>query len=542
LGEIFFGILPVFILLLIFFSKAGFSYSIVFKISILIFSYLCFTGILSLLFSKGLFMRSLLTAYKDGYENKIKHKFLLSRKLFVQILPMIIVAIFITGLIGYGGLLKDRGDLLFRLYKNRLQNSFEEAKISNVHSIEKIMNGFEFENSQDSYYIIDSKGHIYNNYNLSKMFLYYVSNDKDYKGHAYSEVVEEQGSSISIKSNNKIWTIGIRYVVVSPSIILYIFISFLLLSLILMLVLFFVSKSLSNDIAAVAESLEIIADRNNNDLGNLVSVTSNDEIGRLVVAYNSVQKRFKSHIEEIERQEEISREKDKMIAMQSRHASMGEMLANIAHQWRQPLNAVGVLVQNVEMRYDQDVLTKKEFKEKVTQVMEQVLYMSQTIDDFRNFFRPDKEKSEFSIKKAIDVVMKIIGGTLKNNGIEINIKGEDIRITGFPNEYNQVLLNLLSNAKDAMIERKIKSPSINITLFQEKKKAVVTVSDNAGGIKPNLLHKIFDPYFSTKEFGTGIGLYMSKMIIEKNMGGILSVKNIEKGAEFRIEVGKKAST
>ena len=165
--------------------------------------------------------------------------------------------------------------------------------------------------------------------------------------------------------------------------------------------------------------------------------------------------------------------------------------------------------------------------------------MSQTIDDFRNFLRPDREIKQFNLKEAVKKTLLLVGDSFKSQNIKIDTEAqEDLIVTGYQNEYCQVLLNILNNAMDTLIERKIVSPRIEINLFREGHRHVATISDNAGGIPDAIIDRIFEPYFTTKDAdkGTGIGLYMSKTIIENRMNGKISVRNTDRGAEFRIEV------
>jgi C4-dicarboxylate-specific signal transduction histidine kinase len=162
-----------------------------------------------------------------------------------------------------------------------------------------------------------------------------------------------------------------------------------------------------------------------------------------------------------------------------------------------------------------------------------------TINDFMNFFRQDKEKVPFSVEQVIGKTVSFVEESYKTHNIHIALHTEgDLMITGYPNEYAQVLLNILMNARDALVERNIDAPRISLAAALLECKTVVTISDNAGGIAEKNLDKLFDPYFTTKEpgKGTGIGLFMSKIIIEKNMGGRLTARNTSEGAEFRIEV------
>lgn len=237
---------------------------------------------------------------------------------------------------------------------------------------------------------------------------------------------------------------------------------------------------------------------------------------------------------------ETLREKDQMLIQQSRQAAMGEMIGNIAHQWRQPLNVLGLYTQTLGIFYGQPNFTKEFLDTSVAKSMDLIKHMSKTIDDFRDYFKPEKEKSDFSVREAIKNTLSLLDGNFQNPKINLDIveKGNPI-INGYQNEFAQVILNILVNAKDAIIERRINDARIIITISSEVNCTVVTVADNAGGIPEEIINKVFDPYFTTKgpQFGTGIGLFMSKTIIEKNMGGRLTVQNTDTGAEFKIEVG-----
>jgi PAS domain S-box-containing protein len=236
---------------------------------------------------------------------------------------------------------------------------------------------------------------------------------------------------------------------------------------------------------------------------------------------------------------EALREKEQMLIQQSRQASMGEMIGNIAHQWRQPLNTLGLYIQRMELFYDSGSFTRELLVTTTSESMKVINHMSQTIDDFRNYFTPNKEKTEFRVSEAIANTLSLLKGSLQTPEIHIEtVAKNDPVIYGYQNEFAQVLLNLLINARDALIEKEINDPAIIITISSKDNCAAVTVADNAGGIPEEIMGKIFDPYFTTKgpQQGTGVGLFMSKSIIEKNMAGRLSVRNIADGAEFRIEV------
>jgi len=233
------------------------------------------------------------------------------------------------------------------------------------------------------------------------------------------------------------------------------------------------------------------------------------------------------------------RNKDQLIMQQSRQAAMGEMIGNIAHQWRQPLNTVGLLVQDLSVCHEYGSFSQEYLDSAVDKIMQLIQHMSRTIDDFRNFFRPEKEKSTFQLCQVVSRTLSLVEGNFSARQIKVDvIAADDPLVTGYPNEYSQVLLNILSNAADAMQERNTVKPHIVVKVFTADDKAVVTVSDNAGGIGEGIIGRIFEPYYTTKEQGkgTGVGLYMAKNIIENSMNGSLTVRNAGLGAEFRIEV------
>jgi PAS domain S-box-containing protein len=233
------------------------------------------------------------------------------------------------------------------------------------------------------------------------------------------------------------------------------------------------------------------------------------------------------------------REKEQLLIQQSRMAAMGEMLGNIAHQWRQPLNVLGIKVQELGLSFEYGELSKELLDANIAMAMEILQHLSQTIDVFQDFSAPDKGKILFRVEQVVAKTVQIIDESFKKNGITLNVSTTgNPRIKGYPNEYSQVLMNLMLNAKDAFLEQRTANPRITVHSWSENKRAVLTITDNGGGIKEEIMNKIFDPYFTTKDLykGTGVGLFLSKTIIEKNMGGRITVRNIDGGSEFRIEV------
>ena len=225
---------------------------------------------------------------------------------------------------------------------------------------------------------------------------------------------------------------------------------------------------------------------------------------------------------------------------QSKAAAMGEMISMIAHQWRQPLQAVSILTQKLTLSRSIDGEVSDELlNQVVNDVGSQLGYMSKTIDDFRDFFLPNKQKEEILVSKLIERALDFVAFMIKNDSIELTINEiKDDKILIHINEFVQVVINIIKNARDVMLEKNIENKEINITYEVSECKACITIEDSAGGVPENIKEKIFEPYFSTKseKNGTGLGLYMSKTIIEKHCEGSLSVENSSKGAVFKIEV------
>jgi signal transduction histidine kinase len=230
-------------------------------------------------------------------------------------------------------------------------------------------------------------------------------------------------------------------------------------------------------------------------------------------------------------------EKDRAMLHQSRLARLGTMLSMIAHQWRQPLTEVSGILMELETATKFKKVDDKLILECTKDSDRLLNYMSNTIDDFRNFFKPDKQKENFSVVDACEKSISIVHASLKDLDIEL-VKEfkDDTMVEGYSREFSQVLLNILLNCKDAYLERKIKNPRINLFIGKYEDNAIMTIQDNAGEIDKDKIDMIFEPYYTTKSSlkGTGLGLYMSKMIIEKNMNGKLNVKNYEDGVIFEI--------
>lgn len=229
------------------------------------------------------------------------------------------------------------------------------------------------------------------------------------------------------------------------------------------------------------------------------------------------------------------RYKDRMLTQQSRQAAMGEMIGNIAHQWRQPLSSLSILLANLRDSIRMNELDPADLATTFAKGDALIQKMSSTINDFRDFFKPDKAKVTFSALHQIHTTQDLVAASFEAAHIQLQVQADrDVQLFGFPNEFSQVLMNLLVNAKQAIMDSGRKDGRILLGLDQTADNGRIRVLDNGGGIPQNAIDRIFEPFFTTRESGSGIGLYMSKQIIEGNMEGRLSVRNVDGGAEFEV--------
>ncbi len=251
---------------------------------------------------------------------------------------------------------------------------------------------------------------------------------------------------------------------------------------------------------------------------------------------------FNTKLEEKVKQEvRKNLEHEKHINAQARLVSMGEMISNIAHQWRQPLSTITTLSTGASYKKELGLLKDEEFFEDMKIINDQAQYLSQTIDTFRDFIKEKKIFKETVLQDRITIALNIVNATIKENHIKLidKIDYEDpIKIKLILGELSQVIINIINNAKDILVENEIREPWIEIDLIKEKNLAIITIEDNAGGMSEEVKARVFEPYFTTKHEsqGTGLGLYMSYKIITQSLGGKLYVQNTHHGAKFFIEL------
>ena len=237
--------------------------------------------------------------------------------------------------------------------------------------------------------------------------------------------------------------------------------------------------------------------------------------------------------------EEVAKniEKQHMLELQTRHAQMGEMIALITHQWKQPLSVIQTVCANLKLKYELGNLPLDLVMNKIDNILKHTQYMNTTVVDFQKFFTPSKSKSRFNLNETIRSLIGLVKADYVHSNIVLKLEENDeVWVEGYPNEYNQVILSILQNAKEAFVSNPSENMQIHIHISNQDGKSHVCISDNAGGIPLEIRPKIFDQYETSKSHGSGLGLYIAKSVIEKNMGGKIWVENSDDGASFYIVV------
>lgn len=438
---------------------------------------------------------------------------------------------------------------------------------ANTDTLLSIVNQYKLKNSTTRIYIADKNGYYIYHKDKSKTFGYEFGNEKynlfkefdtdkmsyytDEFLFTYSKVPYTQEKFFYIALQNKSTFSKDQYQEFLRSLSIYTIAVALLIALTSLLLV----RHLITPIVKITQKAKEIADGEVQSSVEFEEFNTKDEIqdlsyslktmlNKLEESKKDIEKKVQERTQELkelnENLEEIVKTKTnenikqlETLQQQSKLASMGEMIGAIAHQWRQPLNELGIAIQNLKYDYEDGLITKEYLDEFITSTKKVIKFMSDTIDDFRNFYRVDKTKEVFSVKNAIEKTLSIQKAQLFNNHIEVELRGDDFEISGYKNEFQQVILNLINNAKDILLEKKIQNAKITIKL----KDRIIFIRDNGGGIAKEIINRIFEPYFTTKEQGkgTGMGLYMSKMIIEENINAKLDARNTQDGAEFRID-------
>ncbi len=267
---------------------------------------------------------------------------------------------------------------------------------------------------------------------------------------------------------------------------------------------------------------------------------SRKRIKRFNTIVKQADKQLSEQVHRLEDEFELRIDHERILAQQAKHAAMGEMMDAIAHQWKQPLNAISMLTDILVSEYSDGEVDEAYLEEYRVTLWKQLDHLLSTLDEFRSFFRPNKEKEVFNLVKSIDSILLLIRDEFMGKAITFKVDGDDsIELYGVENEFKHIVLNILNNAKDAFIENEIKSRIIKISFYQKEGNNIMKICDNAGGIPNTVIDNIFKANVTTKAEGkgTGIGLYMSSQIAEK-MDARLEVHNKEEGACFTLTVSE----
>ncbi len=265
-----------------------------------------------------------------------------------------------------------------------------------------------------------------------------------------------------------------------------------------------------------------------------ILIQSKKRIRRFDIIVKQSDKQLSEQVHRLESEFELRINHERILAQQAKHAAMGEMMDAVAHQWKQPLNAISMLTDILVSEYKDGEVDEAYLEEYRETLWKQLTHLLNTLDEFRSFFRPNKEKADFTLSKSIDSILLLVKDEFMGKAITFKVEGdESIALYGVENEFKHIVLNILNNAKDAFIENKIKSRMIKISFYQKEGNNIMEICDNAGGIPDSVIHDIFKANVTTKAEGkgTGIGLYMSAQIAEK-MDATLEVNNKAEGACF----------
>ena len=309
-----------------------------------------------------------------------------------------------------------------------------------------------------------------------------------------------------------------------------------------------IKKSINENKESFTNIFRVIDAKNKSKWIYNRNIIIKDDYGNVVELYGYLNDITKMKLKEEDLKKQIKEEldkslyKDRLLIQQNKLASMGEMLGNIAHQWRQPLNNVNLLIHLI--RDNHENITPEKLNKLIKNAKEQIDFMSQTIDDFTEFYKPTKDKKRFRLLNTIQKSLTIVNAPLEKNNVIVDIKSIDAEIENYENEFEQVIVNIINNAIDAAKIKKEENlhinfiPKILINVSKDEEFVIVNIFNNCGNIPSDILERVFEPYFTTKfqDQGTGIGLYMSKIIIENNMNGYIDVKNKEDGVEFIIKL------
>ena len=567
----------------------------VIKVLIMVFSLMCLAAVISHTFSRRLFKIILLRTYTGGEKEGIRIG--LKNKIFFQIIPMLILTMLFTALIGYSRLVDEKGDMLYSLYKMQLSESIDNMNtdLKNPEQAFNILKGIKFDSNEPIYFVKTPGSDIItsDNKNIGGYLTYFISNP--YEGDRIFDINSEtQGIVAAIDSNGSEWRIGVIFKVASGNVLMFFLLGFLALLFLNVFVLYYFSKSLAEEISLVAENLTEIAEGENVDLDRKLAVISNDELGDLVVAFNKIQQKEKEHICELEEKQAIIIEREQLaqdtlkklkqlqtqLINQEKLAGIGQLAAGVAHEINTPLGYVSSNIETLKnyiMNYRTMLDIYRNFYKEVCK-----LYPDQSIPEMStvynteskiniDFINSDITDLFIDVSDGLERISKIVMGLRTfsrvdqqnefeeydlNNGIQntLLVANNEIKyhakvelfLGDIPNIYanggqiNQVLLNIIINAVHATKSKEdINSSLITVRTYSDEHYASCEIEDNGTGIPENIVGRIFDPFYTTKPVGQGTGLGLSiayDIIVNKHKGELLVDSKPDAGSKFTVRL------
>ncbi|HCC07992.1 MAG TPA: hypothetical protein DEP72_07560 [Clostridiales bacterium] len=536
--------------------------TLIFKLITILFSLFTLISITTHIFTKNVLRKILLQLPpikmmgNDKGQNDVKRHFRilkigLKSNIFLQMVPMFIVALLFTSLLGYSAVIKEKGDILFKIYKNQLNNEFDQTPRGiSIDQIKGKLAKIKYESKNDYYFIVTPNNKIIHtgNKKISDFFIKYmkeISVEND--GHVYEYYgVDEQGAVIQKGG----YYIGIKYEIISKEVLTNFFVAFLILLTLNSIILYYFAKSLAEDISGVTKSLREIA-KGKGKLEHKLSITSNDEIGELEEAFNEF--------------EDAEKNEQEMLVEHERLASLGQLIGGVAHNLKSPIMSVaGAMEGLIDLiaEYKESIRNDKvtpedheqiaeEMEEWTRKVKEYCAYMNDVITTIKDQASSSCKTSvmDFTVEELLKRLEIITKPTLTKNrctltqSIEINTK---MKVNGDMTILIQILNNLISNGVEAYNEEKGNIEFIVKQVYSEKSKKYVLkfmVKDNAGGMKPSVEEKVFKQMYTTKgKKGTGLGLFISHSTVKGKFGGDITLENeIGKGCTFTVWIPEEDS-
>lgn len=520
------------------------------KTTIMIFSIMSLTSIVSLIFSRKLFVKILLKTDASLKLEGIRIK--LQNKIFLQIIPMIIASILVTSLIGYSRLIEEKGNSLYKFYKVQLNAVFKKTQVLlDENQIKHLLCKVELENNNECTFIVTPEKQIItsNGIPLNKIFTIYLFDYfTKYNGHIYDVTGETQGAAIKLKGIDGEYIAGIKYEVVSSKAALYFLIGFIVLFIINILILSYFSKSIASDISLVADNLCEIAEGTDIDFEKRIPVTSNDEIGDLVIAFNMIQEREKQHIETVKKDQMILMERERLV-------SLGQMIGGIAHNFRSPIMSIAGyiedlkdLVDELKESLDNPCVMKEDYMEMADDMLKDLTdmkpycsYMSDLLSAVRGQAVQLNASTHysFSVEEVVSRIELLVNFELKKYNCKMNIElnaDPQIRINGEVSNLVQVLNNIIYNAMQSYPEKE--GGMIDFKIECRNERLLLSIKDYGKGIPFNIQNKLFNQMVTTKGTkGTGLGLYMSYLTIKGRFCGDIYFESKEnEGTTFYISI------